>query len=168
MVPTLIGGLEIGDGMDGRGDWGLYSLSARITAIVANTLNGLGGKLRLLRLGGTIGCWLPNPYGNVGSLESEPIVTIRGSGEATKEIVIVSLALAPGSSVELGIAGVFFLIGLLSSDERSTKKTSESVDEAQERFRYIAIIIEEKEVSEIMWAVEFDEVTGRSDDLNKN
>ena len=70
MVLTFIGGVEIGDRMDGSGDWGLYSSSAPITTRVANTLNGLGGKLRSLRLGGTIGCWLPNPYGIVGSLES--------------------------------------------------------------------------------------------------
>ena len=50
------GGLEIGDGIDGSGDWGLYSSSVRITAMVANTFNGLGGKLRPLRLGVTIGC----------------------------------------------------------------------------------------------------------------
>ena len=107
-------------GSDGSGDRRLYSSSCRTTAIVANTLKGLGGKLRSLRLGGTIGCWLPNSYGNVGSFESESIVTICGSGEATEEIVIVSLAIAPVSSVELRIAGELFLIGLLSADERST------------------------------------------------
>ena len=77
-------------------------------------------QLRWLRLGGIIGCWLPKPYGNVSSLESESIVTIYGSGEATEEIVIVYFAIAPDSSIELGTAGVLFLIGLLSSDERST------------------------------------------------
>ena len=116
------GGVEIGDGMDGSGDWGLYSSSSsvRITAIVANRLNGLGGKLRSLRLGGTIGCWLPNPYGIVGSLESESIVTTCGSSEATEEIVIISLAIAPDICVELRTAGVLFRAGLLCSDERST------------------------------------------------
>ena len=49
-------GVEIGDGIDGSGDWGLYSLSVRITAIIPNKLNGLGCRLRSLRLGGTIGC----------------------------------------------------------------------------------------------------------------
>ena len=106
--------------MDGSSNWGLYSSSARITAIVASTLKGLGGKLRSLSLGGTIVCWLPNPYVTVGSLESESIVTIRGSGEATEEMVFVSFVIAPDSSVELRIAGVLFLIGLLPSDERST------------------------------------------------
>ena len=104
--------------MDGSGDWGLYCLSAQITAIVAKTLNGLGGKLRSLRLGGTIGCCRSNPNGILGSLESESIVTIRGSGEATEEIVIVSLAIDPDSSLELRTAWVLFLIGLPSSDER--------------------------------------------------
>ena len=56
MVLTFIGSVEIGDGIDGSGDWGLYFSSARITAILANTLNGLGDKLRSLRLGGTIRC----------------------------------------------------------------------------------------------------------------
>ena len=55
-VLTFIGGVEIGDGMEGSGDWGLYSSSFRITAIVASTLKGLGGRLRSLRLGGTSGC----------------------------------------------------------------------------------------------------------------
>ena len=66
-----------------------------------------------------IGCWLPNPYGNVGSLESESIVTNCGSGEAPEEIVVVSFAIAPDSSVDLRTAGVLFLIGLPSSDQRS-------------------------------------------------
>ena len=66
MVLTFFGGVLIGDKIDGSGDWVLYSSSARITAILAKTLNGLGGRLRSLRLGGTIGCWLPNPYGIVG------------------------------------------------------------------------------------------------------
>jgi len=48
------------------------------------------------------------------------MVTIRGSGEATEEIVIVSLSIAPDISVELRIAGVLLLIGLPSSDDRST------------------------------------------------
>ena len=55
MVLTFIGGVEIGDRSDGSGHWGLSSSSCRITAIVANTLKGLGGKLRSFRLGGTIG-----------------------------------------------------------------------------------------------------------------
>ena len=112
MVLTFIGGVEIGDGTDGSGDLGQYTWSALITAIVANTLNGLGGKLRSFRLGGTIGCWMPNKYGIVGSLESESIVTSRGSKEAMEVIVIVSLAIVPDSSVELRTAGVLFLIGL--------------------------------------------------------
>ena len=49
-------GVNIGDGIYGSGNWGLYSSFVRITALIANTLNGLGGRLRSLRLGGTIGC----------------------------------------------------------------------------------------------------------------
>ena len=56
----------------------------------------------------------------MGLLESQFIVKIRGSGEATEEIVIVSLGIAPDNSVELRTAGVLFLMGLPSSDERST------------------------------------------------
>ena len=138
MVLKFIGSLEIGDGSDGSGDGGLYSLSCRITGIVANTSKGLSGKLRSLRLVGKIGCWLPNPYGNMGWLESESIVIICGSGEAMEKIVIVYLAIAPDSSVDLRNAGVLFLIGPPSSDERSTKKTSDSVDEeSKERFGFI-------------------------------
>ena len=56
MVLTFIGGVEIGDKMDGSCDWGLYFSSTGITPTVANTLNGLGGKLKSLRLGVAIGC----------------------------------------------------------------------------------------------------------------
>ena len=56
MVLTFIGGVEMENGLDGSGDWGLYASSARITAVVASTLKELGGKLRSCRLGGTIGC----------------------------------------------------------------------------------------------------------------
>ena len=104
MVLTFIGGLEIGDAPDGSGDWGVSSSSFRITAIVTNTLKGLGGKLRSFRLGRKIGFWLPNPYGNVGSLESESNVTICDSGEPTEETIIASLSIAPDSCVELRIS----------------------------------------------------------------
>ena len=122
MLLKFIGGVEIGDGIYGSDDWRLVqSSSGRITAIVANTLNGLGDRLSSLTLDGIIECWLPNPYGNVGSLESESIVTICGSGEATEEIVVVSLAIAPdSSSVDLRTARVLFLLELPPSDERST------------------------------------------------
>ena len=72
-----------------------------------------------MRLVGIIGCWSPKPYGNVDSLESESIVTICGSGEATEEIVMVSFAKAPDGSVELRIADVILLIGLLPANDRS-------------------------------------------------
>ena len=51
-------------------------------------------------LGGTIRCWLPNLYRIVGSLESESIVTICSSSEATEEIVIDCFAISPDSCVE--------------------------------------------------------------------
>ena len=63
-------------------------------------LNGLGGKFRSLKHGGIIGGiggiiggiigMRPNPYGIVGSLESESIVTICGSGDAIDDIEIIS------------------------------------------------------------------------------
>ena len=92
------GGDEIEDGIDGSGDWGLSRSSTWITAIVASTLKGLGGRFRSLRLGGTTGYWLPKPYGIVGSFGSESNVTIRGSGEATEEMVITSLSITPALS----------------------------------------------------------------------
>ena len=48
------------------------------------------------------------------------ILTICGGSEATEEIVIVSLATAPDSCVELRTAIVMFRAGLPSSDQRST------------------------------------------------
>ena len=54
------------------------------------------------------------------SLKSESILTICGSGEATEEIGTASLSIAPDNCVELRIAGVLFLMGLLSADECST------------------------------------------------
>ena len=59
-------------------------------------------------------------YGKVGSLESDSMVTICGSGEATEEIVIVSGSNTPDSCVEFKITGVLFRIGLPSGDECST------------------------------------------------
>ena len=53
-------------------------------------------------------------------MESESIVTTSGSSEATEEIVIVSVAIAPDKCVELRTAGVLLRAGLPSSDERST------------------------------------------------
>ena len=52
----------------------------------------------------------------MGSFESESSATIRGSGEATEEIVMTSLSMAPDISVELRIAGVLFRFGLHSVD----------------------------------------------------
>ena len=106
MVLKFMGGVKIGEGSGGSGDWGLYSSSCRIPAIVASTLDGLGGKLISLRLGCASGCWLPNTYGKVASLESESIVTLWCSGEATEETVFVSFAIAPRSCVEFRTAGV--------------------------------------------------------------
>ena len=56
----------------------------------------------------------------MGSFESESSVTIRGSGEATEEIVMISLSITPDISVELRIAGVLFRMGLPSIDVCST------------------------------------------------
>ena len=56
----------------------------------------------------------------MGSLESDSIVSICGSGETTEEIVIASGSIVPDNCVELRIAGVLFVMGLLSGDECST------------------------------------------------
>ena len=82
-VLKFIGGVESKNGSDGSGEWTLYYLSGRRTAIAANTLNGLGGRLRSLRLGGTIRCWLPNPYGILGSLDYDTID--RAAGNKTEK-----------------------------------------------------------------------------------
>ena len=83
-------------------------------------MNGLGGRLSSSRLGGTIGCWLLNRYGIVDSLEFDSIATICGSSEATDEVVIVSLAIAFDSCVELKTAGDLYPAGRLLYDERSS------------------------------------------------
>ena len=49
----------------------------------------------------------------MGSFESESSVTIRGSGEATEEIVMTSLSIAPDIFVEFKIAGYYFGLGFL-------------------------------------------------------
>ena len=169
MVLKFFGSLEIRDGWDDSGDWELYYSFCRTTAIVANTLNRLCGKLRWLTLGGIIGCWLPNPYVNVGSLESESIVTICGSGEATEEVVIVSLAIAPDSSVQLRTAGVLFLIGLLSSDERSTEKCLIlRMKNPKGGFGSSLLMNEDKEILGYLWAAKVNKVTSRSYDINES
>ena len=56
IVLRFIAGVEVGDGSDGSGDWGLESSFGCITSMVFSTLNGLDAKLRSLRLGGRIGC----------------------------------------------------------------------------------------------------------------
>ena len=80
----------------------------------------IGRPVGSLRPGGTIVYWLPKPYVIEGSIESDFIETICGSGEATEHIVIVCLAIAPDSCVKLRTTGVFPPAGLPSSDERST------------------------------------------------
>ena len=76
----------------------------------------------------------------MGSLESESIVTICGSREATEEIVIVSIAIDPDICVDFRTSGVLFRARLHSCDERSTQKTSDSVDEeSKERSGFITI-----------------------------
>ena len=55
------------------------------TANVARMLNGLGGRFRSFKLGGTIGSCRPNPCGNVGSSESSLMVKIKGAGDAIEE-----------------------------------------------------------------------------------
>ena len=75
-------------------------------------LNGLGGRFRSFRFGGIIGSCRPNPFGIVGSLESESIVTICGSGDAMDDIEIISRVLFPDISVELRTISAFGLGGL--------------------------------------------------------
>ena len=83
-------------------------------------IEGVGRQIEVVQAGWHNRLLIANPYGIVGSLESESSVTIRGCGEATEEIVITSLSMVPDISVELRIAGVLFWIGLPSSDDCST------------------------------------------------
>ena len=89
-------------------------------AIVARMLNGLGGKFRSFRLGGINGSCCPNPYGIVGSFESESIATICGPGDAMDDIDIIFRISSPDNSVELRIIGVFGLGKVGSLDNCST------------------------------------------------
>ena len=82
-------------------------------------IEGVGRQVEVIEAGWHNRLLTAKLYGNVGPLESESSVTIRGSGEATEEIVITSLSIAPDGSVELRIAGLLFLIGLPSSGGRS-------------------------------------------------
>ena len=80
--------------------------------MVANTLiDGLRRRLRSLSLGDTIVCWFPNPYGSVGSFESDSKVTILGSGDATEENVNISLEWIPYNLFHLGNMGFCCIAG---------------------------------------------------------
>ena len=78
-------------------------------------LIGLGERFRSFKLGGIIGC-RPNPYGVVGSLESESIVTICGSVDAMEDNDIISRLSLPDISVELRTIGLLGLGRLGSLD----------------------------------------------------
>ena len=67
-------------------------------------------------------------YGIFGSLQFDSVGTICGSGAATDEIILISLALTPDSCVEFKKSGVLCTGVLCSPDGRSTHKTSESGD----------------------------------------
>ena len=112
------------DGSDGSVDWGLKLLSCPSSvgftgAIVSRMLKGLGGKFKSFGLGGTIGSCRPNPYGIFGSIESESIVAICGSGDAMDDFNINSRVSLPDTSVELTTVGVFGLGRLGTSDDCS-------------------------------------------------
>ena len=77
-----------------------------VTAIVAKTLKGLGGRFKSFKLGGMRGSCRQKPYGIVGSLESSLIVKIWGSGDAIEEIVRISVVRASDISVEFRKFGV--------------------------------------------------------------
>ena len=122
---TFIGGDDIEDDTDGSGDSGLYrsllsSCVESTTAMVARMLNGLGGRPRSFRLGGTIGSCRPNPYGIVGSLESSSMINICGWGDAIDETEGIRAVCCSDSSVELRIFGVLCLCGLGSVELCST------------------------------------------------
>ena len=41
---------------------GLEVVKTGLSSVFFNTLDGLGGGLRSLELGGKTGCWFPKPY----------------------------------------------------------------------------------------------------------
>ena len=83
-------------------------------------LNGLGGRFKSFRLGGTFGSCRSIALGIVGSLESESIVTICGSGDVMEDNDGISRVSLPDISVELRTIGVFGLGRLWSLDDCST------------------------------------------------
>ena len=126
---------EMGDGSDGSGDWGLILLSCPshvvfIGAIVAKMLNGLSGRFKSFKLGGTIGSCRPNLYGIVGSMERSLRVTICGSGDATEETVGISVVSVSDSSVEFRIFGQLFRceLRLFVFSRKNTSETTESAE----------------------------------------
>ena len=88
-------------------------------------LNGLGGRFRSFKLGGTIGSCRPNPHGIVGSFVSSWIVKIWGSGDAIEETEGIRAMWVCDNSVEFRMFGELFRCGLGSLDICSTKNTSE-------------------------------------------
>ena len=96
--------------------------------MVARIIRTVGLSFRPFRLGGIIRSCIPQPWGMIGSFESELIGTICGFGEATDEIVTIFFAGVPNSSVEFKLSGVFFLNGFSSPDDCSAWKTSESLE----------------------------------------
>ena len=75
-----------------------------------------------------MGFCAPNPYGNVGSLESSSGATISGSVDETEKIFGISFFWVPDSFVGFRILGEFFRSGLGSLYSCSTKITSESIE----------------------------------------
>ena len=123
----------MGDSYNGSGVWGLFLSSCCVkfawtTAIVANIINGFGGRLRSFRLGETKGCCAPKPYGNVEALKSSSRVTISVLGDVTEERVKISLVCIPDSSIEFKKVGELFRCRLGLIDSCSTKNASESIE----------------------------------------
>ena len=123
-VPRFMEGVEMGDSIDGSGDFGLYcSLSSLVCvaiAILFKILKKFGGRFKSIRLGGTYGSCRTNPYGIVGSLELSFIVKMCGSGDAIDDIEGIRVACCSDISDELRILGVLCLCGLGSVELCST------------------------------------------------
>ena len=95
---------------------------------MARLLNGLGGRFRSFRLDGRIGSCRLNPYGIVGSFESESIVRNCGPGDAMNDIDIISREPLPDIFVEMSTIGVFGLGRLGSLGDCSDLSKSESIE----------------------------------------
>ena len=129
----------------------------------------IGRPVGSLWPGGTIVYWLPKPYVIEGSIESDFIETICGSGEATEHIVIVCLDIAPDScginwgSPEYFPQQGYFLLMSAPHKKRPVLWTNIPKREVGSSHQLIRDEVNWKSY----WPAKIDEMTSRSDDIKK-